>query len=313
MKKNTLYAFLLTLIGFVACEKEFVPNLQETSDDVVVEGYIESGRNALPPYVILTKSLPFFKDLPSFNNIFINNAEVLVSNGKDTVQLTEICWQSLPEAFKQQAALSFNLDLDSLPKDFNFCVYLDQTMRMQGEIGKTYTLNIKTKEGKRLSAVTTIPRTVKIDSAEFIKPPGINQNDTMTQLRAYTNDPIGDDFYRYFTSINGSGYIAGRNSVANDDLFEGINTRFNLSKSEPRSSRASFDTYGLWKRGDTISIKFCTIDDPHFEFWQTLEFNANNSGPFSSYTRVKHNVKGGMGIWGGYNATYFDAIVPKKK
>jgi Domain of unknown function (DUF4249) len=312
MKKNTLCAFILTILGFTACEKEFNPNLTETSDDVVVEGYIEAGRNAPPPYVILTKSLPFFRELPSFNNVFINGAEVSVSNGKDSVQLTEFCWKSLPEAFKKQAAQVFNLNLDSIPKDFNFCVYIDQTMRIQAEIGKTYTLNVKTKEGKILSAVTTIPRAVKIDSADFVKPPGINNNDSLTQMRAYANDPKGNDYYRYFTSINGSSYIAGRTSVADDAFFEGINTRFNLSKSEPRNSSANFDTYGLWRRGDTVSIKFCTIDKAHFEFWQTLEFNANNSGPFSSYTRVKHNVKGGMGIWGGYNAAYFDAIVPKK-
>jgi Domain of unknown function (DUF4249) len=311
MKKNTLYIFLL-IFGFVACEKEFNPNLQETSDDVVVEGYIEAGRNPLPPYVILTKSLPFFRELPSFNNIFISGAEVSVSNGKDSVMLTEICWKTLPDAFKKQAAQAFNLNFDSIPKDFNFCVYTDQSLRMQGEIGKTYNLNIKTKEGKILTGVTTIPRTVKIDSARFIKPPGINNNDSLTQLLAFANDPKGTDYYRYFTSINGGSYIAGRNSVTDDAFFDGINTKFNLAKSEPRNSGANFDTYGLWRRGDTVSIKFCSIDKGHFTFWQTLEFNANNSGPFSSYTRVQHNVTGGMGVWGGYNATYFDAIVPKK-
>ena len=312
MKKNTLYTFILIAIGFIACEKEFTPNLTETADSVVVEGYIEAGRNATPPYVILTKSLPFFRELPSFNNVFINGAEIWVSSGKDSIRLQEICWQSLPEVFKKQAAQAFNLNLDSIPKDFNFCVYVDQSLTMQGEVGKTYSLNIKTKEGQRLSAVTTIPRTVKIDSADFVKPPGINQNDSLTQMRAYANDPKGSDYYRYFTAINGGSYIAGRNSVADDAFFDGINTRFNLAKSEPRGSGASFDTYGLWRRGDTISIKFCSIDKAHFTFWQTLEFNANNAGPFSSYTRVKHNIIGGMGIWGGYNATYYDAIVPKK-
>ena len=312
MKKSILYAILILLVGITACEKEFSPDLPTTSDDIVVEGYIESGRNATPPYVIMTKSIPFFREFKNYNNLFISGAEVWVSNGKDSVQLEEICWQSLPAAFKKQAAVLFNISLDSLPKDFNFCVYIDRSLRIQGEVGKTYTLNIKTTDGKKLSAVTTIPRTVKIDSAVFVKPPGINQNDTMTQLRAYANDPQGPDYYRYFSSINGSSYIAGRNSVADDAFFDGINTKFNLVKSEPRSSTASFDTYGLWKRGDTISIKFCSIDKAHFDFWSTLEFNANNAGPFSSYTRVKHNVKGGMGVWGGYNATYFDSIVPKK-
>ena len=134
----------------------------------------------------------------------------------------------------------------------------------------------------------------------------------MAQMRAYANDPKGPDFYRYFTSVNGSSYVAGANSVTDDAFFDGINTKFNLFKSEPRDGHSDPSVFGLWKRGDTISIKFCSIDKAHFDFWNTLEFNANSGGPFSSYTRVKHNIVGGLGIWGGYNASYYDAIVPKK-
>ncbi len=317
--KNTIFyknfkitASILALVfTVVACEKEYIPDLATTNDDVVVEGYIESGRNAAPPFVILTKGIPFFREISNTNNLFIKGAEIWVSNGKDSVQLTQFCWQDLSPALRKQAGRTFNIQSDSVPKDFNFCVYLDLTQRLMGEVGKTYSLRIKTAEGKVLTAQTTIPRTVPIDSALFIKPPGTNNLDTMAQMRAYVTDPKGADFYRYFTSVNGSGYIAGRTSVTDDAFFEGISTKFNLFKSEPRNSTTNPDIYGLFRRGDTISIKFCSLDQAHFRFWQTLEFNANNGGPFSSYTRVKHNINGGLGIWGGYNATYYDAIVPK--
>jgi hypothetical protein len=134
----------------------------------------------------------------------------------------------------------------------------------------------------------------------------------MAQMRAFVKDPKGPDFYRYFTSVNGSNYESGGTSVSDDAFFDGINTKFNLFKSERRDSDTEPALWGLWKRGDTISIKFCTIDKAHFEFWNTLEYNANSGGPFSSYSRVKHNITGGLGIWGGYNATYLDTIVPKK-
>ena len=312
MKINSLIIIILTIFGFIACEKEYIPNLPDTSDDVVVEGYIEAGRDATPPYVILTKSLPFFREIKNANNLFITGAEVYVSNGKDSVKLQEFCWKDLDPSVRKQAAKAFGIQIDSVDANFNFCVYLDFAQRIKGEVGKTYYLNIKTKEGKILSAQTTITRTVPIDSAVFIKPPGINNNDTMAQMRAYANDPKGPDYYRYFTSVNGSSYVAGANSVTDDAFFDGINTKFNLFKSEPRGAESDASVFGLWKRGDTISIKFCSIDKAHFEFWNTLEYNANSGGPFSSYTRVKHNVIGGLGIWGGYNATYYDAIVPKK-
>ena len=302
---------LMLIMGITACEKEFVPDLPEVSDDIVVEGYIEAGRDATPPYVILTKSLPFFKEITSFNNVFIEGAEVWVSNGTDSTRLQEICWANLTPSVRQQAAQFFGINADSVSADFNFCVYIDFAQKIKGEIGKTYSLRIKTKEGKLLTAKTSIPRAVKIDTIDFIKPPGTNQNDTMAQARATVTDPKGADYYRYFTSINGSSYVAGASSVTDDAFFDGIVTKFNLLKSEPRGSGAS-DNFGLFRRGDTISIKFAMIDKAHFDFWTTLEFNANNGGPFASYTRVKHNITGGIGIWGGSSATYYDIIVPKK-
>jgi Domain of unknown function (DUF4249) len=301
----------LLMMLLIGCEKEFTP-IVNNEEEIVVEGYIEAGRNATPPYVILTKSIPFFKELKGLNDLFVKGAEVWVSSGKDSVRLSELCWTDLDPAFKKQAAVTFGIDLDSVSKDFNFCVYLDITNRIKVEVGKSYALRIKTKEGKLLTATTFIPRTVKIDSAQFIKPPGTNQNDTMAQMRAIITEPAGPDFYRYFTSTNSGSYIAGSQSVTDDGFFDGIVAKFNLLKSEPRNSETKPELFGLFKRGDTVSIKFCTIDKAHFNFWSTLEANANNGGPFGTYTRVRFNVDGGLGIWGGYNATYFDVIVPKK-
>lgn len=312
MKFKHIILPILAILGFVACEKEYIPNLPTQSDDIVVEGYIEAGRDATPAYVILTKSLPFFREIKNADNLFVSGAEVWIGNGKDSVRLQEYCWKDLDSTIRKQAAQAFGIEIDSVTSNFNFCVYLDFAQRIKGEAGKTYSLYIKTQDGRVLTAKTTIPRGVPIDSAVFIKPPGINENDTMAQMRAYAFDPKGADYYRYFTSVNGDAYIAGASSVTDDAFFDGVNTKFNLFKSEPRDAESDPSVFGLWKRGDTISIKFCTIDKAHFDFWNTLEYNANSGGPFSSYTRVKHNINGGMGIWGGYNASYFDTIVPKK-
>jgi hypothetical protein len=306
------YILLLSVFFFIACEKEFSPDLSNDSNDIVVEGYIEAGRDASPAYVILTKSIPFFREWKNGGTLFEKEAEVWVSNGKDSVRLQSFCWKDLTPEFKKQAAQTFGFNTDSISQDFDFCIYIDLAQKIKGEVGKTYSLRVKTKDGKTLSATTSIPRTVPIDSALFIKPPGINENDSMAQMRAFVKDPKGPDFYRYFTSVNGSNYESGGTSVSDDAFFDGINTKFNLFKSERRDSDTEPALWGLWKRGDTISIKFCTIDKAHFEFWNTLEYNANSGGPFSSYSRVKHNITGGLGIWGGYNATYLDTIVPKK-
>ena len=61
--------------------------------------------------------------------------------------------------------------------------------------------------------------------------------------------------------------------------------------------------------GDSVLIKWTTIDEAHFDFWNTLEFSNANQGPFSSYTRLQSNINGGLGIWGGYSVSYYSRTV----
>lgn len=315
MNIKHLSIVLLSIFGLFACEKEFSPDLPTTADDIVVEGYIEAapaGRQAIPTYVFLTKAIPFFKEIKSFNGLYVNGAEVWVSDGKDSVRLQELCWKDLDSTSKKIAALNFGIDLDSVNNNFNFCAYIDLLQRIKPVVGKTYFLRVKTVEGIILTAKTTIPRIVPIDSAVFIKPPGTNKNDSMAQMRTTIRDPQGADFYRYYTAVNGSSYVVARNSVTDDAFFDGQRTTFNLLNTQPRPKGDAPENFGLFRRGDTVSVKFCMIDKAHFDFWNTLEFNSNNGGPFASYTKVKHNIVGGLGIWGGYAVTYYDAIVPKK-
>ncbi len=315
MNIKHLIVVLLCVFGLFACEKEFSPDLPTTAEDIVVEGYIESvpqGRQTIPPYVLLTKAIPFFREIKSFNGLYVNGAEVWVSDGKDSARLQEFCWKSLDSASKKIVALNFAIDLDSVNANFDFCAYIDFAQKIKPTIGKTYFLRIKTKEGALLTAKTTIPRLVPIDTAAFIKPPGTNKNDSMAQMRPTIRDPQGRDYYRYFTSVNGSSYVVARNSVVDDAFFDGQRTTFNLLNTQPRKKDAPPETFGLFSRGDTVSVKFSSIDKAHFDFWSTLEFNSNNGGPFASYTKVKHNIVGGLGIWGAYTSTFYDAIVPKK-
>jgi hypothetical protein len=315
MNIKHLCIVLLSVFGLFACEKEFAPDLPTTADDIVVEGFIEAvpqGRQAIPPYVLLTKAIPFFKEITSFGGFYVNGAEVWVSDGKDSARLQEFCWKDLDSTTKRLAAINFGINLDSVNANFNFCAYIDAAQRIKPVVGKTYFLRIKTKEGLIMTAQTTIPRVVSIDTAIFIKPPGTNKNDSMAQMRATINEPIGKDFYRYFASVNRSSYLVRRSSVIDDAFFDGQRTTFNLLNTQPRPKNDPPENFGLFRRGDTISIKYCTIDKAHYDFWRTLEFNSNNGGPFASYTKVKHNIVGGLGVWGGYAATYYDAIVPKK-
>ncbi|MEO1628762.1 MAG: DUF4249 family protein, partial [Bacteroidota bacterium] len=175
---RTFVLFLsICALGFflLSCEKEFIPEVANEPDQIVVEGYIEAGPNSLPPYIILTKTLPFFSAIgrETLNEIFLRDAEVRVEVDGESYEFEEICWTELDaiqrELLQQVLGQFGNID-DSV--DFEFCLYIDPSFRLQGEVGKTYSLRIQTAEGQELRAQTSIPPHVGLDSLRFKVPAG---------------------------------------------------------------------------------------------------------------------------------------------
>lgn len=300
-------------LAFLAagCEEEFIPESAQAPPQIVVEGYIEAGERPGPPYVILTRSVPFFSSFgpEELENTFVHDAMVRISDGEKAVQLEEVCLDELSEEEKRLASLLFGFDPDSL--GFNFCLYLDLSFSMRGEEGKTYALEVEA-EGQRLQAVTSIPYHVRLDSLRFREPPG-EASDSLAQLICHFTDPAGvANFYRYQVGINGSGFISPIASVLDDRLIDGQPVKFPLLRPEPRGAREiDFEAFGLYSVGDTISLKWIALDEAHYDFWNTLEFNSANQGPFSSYTLIDSNVEGGLGIWGGLSASYYELRVER--
>lgn len=313
MKRFTLFPIFLVAIAvffLTSCEEEFIPEPITDAEQIVVEGYVEAGENATPPYVILTKSLAFFSEIDPnvFNDIFIKGAQISVSDGENTIQLTELCLGDLPPELIP-VATEF-LGFDPTESLIEFCIYVDIMQEINPQIGKRYDLNINV-NNQTLTATTTIPQHVPIDSLEFREVPG-NAVDTLAQLRAWIQDPANEEnYYRYLTQINDSTMFAGVTSVVDDRLFDGQYFDFPLSKHEPRNVDFNTDTYGYYFTGDTLTLKWLNMDKEHFDFWNTLEFNAINQGPFSSYTRVDFNINGGLGIWGGYSSSTYTLLVEK--
>jgi hypothetical protein len=301
---------LIVLLTFlvVSCEEEFIPEVITTEDNIVVEGYIEGGDQPTPPYVILTRSVPFFSELSTeqFNTLFINDADVTVFDGEQTVNLTEVCLDEIPPEFKDQVGAFLGITVDSI--GINLCVYVDLTFSMLGVEGKNYDLRVETAD-KVLTASTRIPASIPLDSLYFSPPPG-KPNDTLAQLRVFLDDPAASaDYYRYFTREGEEGFQRPFDSVTDDLLFDGQYFEFPLTKAEPFGGDFDQETFGLFRRGEEATIKWMTIDVEHFNFWNTLEFSRSNQGPFSSYTRIDHNIEGGLGIWGGIAAKYYSILV----
>ena len=160
----------------------------------------------------------------------------------------------------------------------------------------------------QLTAQTTIPRGVPLTATRWDAPPG-EDSDTLARLFITFDEPEGFDFYRYQISTNDGPFIAPPASVTNDRLFE--NRSFEIPVNDVLRPDEDLDpnSFGLFTVGDTIIFRWMQLDEAHFNFWNTRDFNANNSGPFSSYTRVSGNVDGALGIWGGYRTFDYNLIV----
>lgn len=295
-------------LSFTACEEEYIPVNSGEGPKFVVEGYLEAGEDPLPPYVILTKTFDFYSEInPSqFSDAFVHDAVVTVSDGTVSVPFEEVCFLDLPPEIRELVAGEFGFNADSL--QVNFCVYIDLLDQLNPTMGKKYDLRILV-DGHEITATTTIPQHVPVDSMYFTAPPG-EPDVALAQLRVAVSDPAGiRNYYRYFGSTNGNNYKTVFSSVEEDLFFDGKSFEFQLYNPETTDGDAEPDEFGLYFVGDTISIKWASIDEAYFDFWNTLEFSNANQGPFSSYTRLQSNINGGLGIWGGLSVSYYTKVV----
>ena len=309
MKKSSLFLFLAIILFFTSCEEQIFPIDDGSPPLLVVEGVIEGGEVPSPPLVLLTRSLRFSSDGEglSINDLFVHDAVVTVSDGDRSVTLEEVCWDDLNDDQQKLVIENFGSGYDSI--GINLCIYVDINELMLGEIGKTYTLKVLA-DDQELSAVTTIPPHVSIDSFYFQNRTGDNSPEYFELIAKISDEENRPDFYRYFTSTNLSFFDAPLASVSDDLLFDGQEFQFPLTEGETWADPpAAPQDYGFFYVGDTITLKWCNLDEVHFDFWSTLEFNFFNQGPFGSYTRIDSNVSGGLGVWGGYSVSYYSAVV----
>ncbi|MCY7410634.1 MAG: DUF4249 domain-containing protein [Chitinophagales bacterium] len=274
------------LLLFSSCTKDLNIDLPPSVEQLVVEGHISTGQF---PYVILSRTTDYYSTfyLDSLDNLFVHDALVKVSNGSDTITLPEL-----------------TIDTGGTV----ISVYLG--LNMIGEEGKTYSLWIEA-EGKSLSAITTIPVASPLDSIWW-EPSAGGEDDSLVRLICrYTDPPLLGNYVRYFTQTNSGAFNPGYNSVFEDAVINGTSFEFPLDRGVNRNDSNAFDNYGLFKRGDTITVAWDAIDLAHFDFWRTLEFELGSQGsPFATPVTIQGNIEGGAGIWGGYSPTYKTLIVP---
>jgi hypothetical protein len=223
----------------------------------------------------------------------VRGAEVYVSNGTLTHKLKEYTVSAGPGITLNY----YSIDSSSLGTAFN------------GQFNQSYSLRILT-EGKEFTSTTTIPNpTKRIDSIWWRRAPGTDTTDAVVMVRV-TDPPGFGDYVRVFTKVNSGPFLPPFNSAFDDLFVDGTTYELSAAPGYDRNAENRSPTRGVFKRGDTVTLKLSNIDKATYDFWRTMEFSYSSVGnPFSTPTTVKSNISNGaLGYFGGY-ASQFRTII----
>jgi Domain of unknown function (DUF4249) len=309
MKTQKTYLLLLVAAIFLVlqgCEKDITLELPKPEERLVLEGYIQQDEF---PFLVITKNFSFFSgvDFDNLNDLYVKDADVVLTvDGKDYI-MQNFCLSTLPQPLKELVLSYLGLNEDDL-QGLDICAYI--SLDVTGEIGKTYNLKVDYNQ-HHLKAKTVIPNPAPIDSIWYT--PDNTFPDSLVKLWVKFEEPdTFGNYYRYLTKVNSEPFYAGYfGSVWDDRLTNGQTFNFTLDKGYPRNSEIDFETYGLFRRGDTIILNINMIDYGHYRFWETMEAQMHSGGPMTSPSIIISNVENGLGIWGGNGAVYDTLIVPK--
>lgn len=320
MDRRTLLPLLpAALLLLQACEREIEVDLPRTEPKVVVEGVIQTGQ---PPLVILSRTQNFFDptSLQSIAASFISEAAVTVFDGSTTHTLDRICSSLIPDSLLAEVAAITGINVNLLA-NANICAWTRLDGSLLGEEGRSYRLEVQT-EGKAVSATTTIPQTVELDSVWFRLALQRPNDDTLGLMWGRLSDPdtLGNCYRVLAQRINrrpngqpkDANFVAPFFSVFDDRYFNGLSFDFNFNRGAVPFSTALDDNNeerGFFKVGDTVVVKGVSIDLASFRFYNSFQNNVATQGDvFSNPANVMSNIQGGIGIWSGW-AYRLDTVV----
>lgn len=284
MKKYILFLFTLVI---TSCAQDDFSDQTNLESKIVVEGWIEEGDFA---NVLLSSSIPVTDAVDSTNvfNHVIRSAKITISDGQNS------------------EVLRVKRDKNRIPP----FVYFGSELK--GEAGKEYSIKIEYLN-RVVEAVTLIPKSVPLKSAEYIKK---NPTDTTGYVFVKFDDPIGEkNYYQIATKIDGEEPIFVPSFYGNldDKNFENSSVSVQINRGVLLFPKTKFTPY--FADGDLIYVKLRTQTKQALDFWNSWQNEiVNSKNPiYPSNTSLKSNIKGGIGIWAGYGQSTIVVRTPPKK
>jgi len=309
MKKTFLYlcfgSLVVAICALTSCTKEVQIDIPGYKEQLVVDGFIETD---LPAIVLLSKTNNIYAgtNIQNYIDGFVTGATVVVSNGSLTDTLLEVCTDNLPPGTEESVAAFFGLPVEQIVNLHLFFYVSDQLV---GEVGKTYNLTIQN-EGKTYTSQTKILAPRALDSLfwrEEVDVPGYGFS-----WAKLSDPPATGNAYRwevkYTTDVPFSKPFG---PFSDDRFYNGLTFEFAyenpMSFSDPTLAP---EVRGYYKQGDTIVVKFSTLGQKEYQFYDK-KYNQIYSGgnPFATPVNIPSNIVGGaLGIWAGFSPT-FDTLI----
>lgn len=306
MKKRLTYIILiisqLFLLSCKSLVKEIDPSiLPQTDSKLVIACFISPQDTVLSAKVTETKVL-----IGSTGDIRndLENATVKLSDGVKTVQLV------------YSATLGY---YRILPKELPIIV------------GKTYSIDVSTPDGRKVNATTTVPNNVpikeiKVDSSSNTSGFGGNQvvNTSYTVKVIWQDIANATNYYRALSVFDIIYDIP--DSLDNKTIIKKLITSIvdlrtlddkdtdgqllSLSREyQPNNVGANIqgNQIELGKRLDKIKVGLFQTDINYFNYHTSLRKQRENNNPFAEPVLLFTNINGGFGCFGAYNANWQEA------
>lgn len=279
-----------------SCEREIDLVPADSEPKVVVEGTIENDKY---PLVYLTRSLNYFSGISpeKLAGSFVHDAVIKISGDGKSCVLKEF------ELSFGGGYSAFYYTADSA----------DASNSFKGQLGTDYSLSIEA-DGRVYESTTAIPELGQKIDYLYVEENVDNEDSSKVALYGHFVDPSGlGNYSRYFTQVGSEPFYAGLNSVLDDQVFDGKEFDLQIEQGVDRNGDIDYENYSFFRKGDSVSVKFCNIDKGVFDFWRTLEYSyASIGNPFSSPTKIKGNItNGALGYFGGYAVQYSSIRIPE--